>query len=145
MCELHPNVLRYLAAIDAFNRNDVAAVAEYVRPDFLYQIPGRSKVAGSFSGIDGFGEALTRLRVESAGTIEIAPVAVLADDENLIARARVTARRGGTQLDTENCYAFRFVDGKVAAGQVFLSDPEQVEHFWAGAGEPVGDDMTGTG
>ena len=27
----------------------------------------------------------------------------------------------------------RFVAGKVADGQVFLSDPEQVEDFWASA------------
>jgi uncharacterized protein len=130
MSDLHPNVLTYLAAIDAFNRNDLTAVGEYVRPDFRYRIPGRSRVAGEFRGIDGFVEALTRLRDESAGTIELTPVAVLADDENLIARARVTAQRGGKRLDTENCYAFRFLDGKVVDGQVFLSDPEQVEEFW---------------
>jgi ketosteroid isomerase-like protein len=104
-----------------------------VRPDFRYRIPGRSRVAGEFRGIDGFVEALTRLRDESAGTIELTPVAVLADDENVIARARVTAHRGGRRLDTENCYAFRFLDGKVAEGQVFLSDPEHVEDFWGHA------------
>ena len=122
-------MLTYLAAIDAFNRNDLTAITEYVRPDFLYRIPGRSRVAGQFRGVDGFVEALARLRDESAATIELVPV--LADDENLIARARVTARRGGKRLDTENCYAFRFVDGKVADGQVFLSDPDHVEDFWS--------------
>ena len=131
MADLHPNVLTYLAAIDAFNRDDLTAVGEYVRPDFCYRIPGRSRVAGEFRGIEGFVEALTRLRDESAGTIELTPVAVLADDENLIARARVTARRGAKRLDTENCYAFRFLDGRVADGQVFLSEPERVEDFWA--------------
>jgi ketosteroid isomerase-like protein len=131
MPDLHPNVLTYLAAMDAFNRHDLTAVAEHVRPDFVYRIPGRSSIAGEFHGIDGFVEALTRLRDESDGTLELTPVAVLADDENLLARARVTAKRGGQQLDTENCYAFRFVNGKVAEGQVFLSDPEQVDNFWA--------------
>jgi len=131
MSDPHPNVLTYLAAIDAFNRNDVAAIGNYVRPDFVYRIPGHSSVAGTFHGIDGFVEALTRLRDESAGTIEVAPVAVLADDENLIARARVTAERSGHRLDTENCYAFRFIAGRVADGQVFLSDPDHVNQFWA--------------
>ena len=124
MTDIHPNVLTYLAAIDAFNRNDVDAVAEHVRADFVYRIPGRSIVAGEF-------DVLTRLRDESGGTIDIAPVAVLADDDHLIARARVTAERHGRRLATENCYALRFVDGMVADGQVFLSDPEQVEAFWA--------------
>ncbi len=133
MPELHPNVLTYLAAIDAFNRNDVAAVAEHVCADFIYRIPGRSTVAGEFRGVAGFIDALARLRDESGGTIDITPTAVLADDDNLIARARVTAERRGLHLATENCYALRFVDGKVADGQVFLSDPEQVERFWGDA------------
>ena len=144
MSDPHPNVLTYLAAIDAFNRNDLTAVGEYVRPDFVYRIPGRSSDAGEFRGIEGFIEALTRLRDESAGTIELAPVAVLADDENLIARVRVTAQRSGRRLDTENCYAFRFVDGKVADGQVFLSDPQHVEDFWATTKESGGDGIAGT-
>jgi hypothetical protein len=87
MSDPHPNVLTYLAAIDAFNRNDLTAIDEYVRADFVYRIPGRSRIAGQFHGIDGFVEALTRLRDESERTIELTPAAVLADDENLIARA----------------------------------------------------------
>ena len=67
----------------------------------------------------------------SNGTIAPTPTSVLADDDNLIARAQVTAERAGKRLDTENCYAFRFVDGKVTDGQVFLSDPAQVDDFFA--------------
>jgi ketosteroid isomerase-like protein len=140
MADPHPNVLTYLAAIAAFNRHDLTAVADHVHPDFVYRIPGRSNIAGEFHGIDGFVEALTRLRDESDGTLELTPVAVLADAENLLARARVTATRGDQQLDTENCYAFRFINGKVAEGQVFLSDPEQVDDFWATTPKP-GDDQ----
>ncbi|MET1003794.1 MAG: FAD-binding protein [Acidimicrobiia bacterium] len=141
MTDLHPNVLTYLAAMAAFNRHDLTTVAEHVHPDFVYRIPGRSKIAGEFHGTDGFVEALTRLRDESDGTLELTPVAVLADDEHLLARARVTATRGGKQLDTENCYAFRFVNGKVAEGQVFLSDPEQVDDFWATTEQPDDDNI----
>ena len=67
MPELHPNVLTYLSAIDAFNRNDVAGVAEHVCADFVYRIPGGSIVAGEFRGVSGFIEALARLRDESDG------------------------------------------------------------------------------
>ena len=130
MSEPHPNVLIYLAALDAFNRNDLAALSEVVAADFVYRIPGRSSVAGEFYGVDGFVEALSRLREQSEGTIQLTPLIVLADAENLIARAHVTAQRGDKRLDTENCYAFRFVGGKVAHGQVFLSDPDQVQDFW---------------
>ena len=46
-------------------------------------------------------------------------------------------RRGHRRLDTENCYAFQFVDGKVADGQVFVSEPDEVEDFWGTTDESV--------
>jgi ketosteroid isomerase-like protein len=131
LADLHPNVITYLEAIEAFNRDDLDAVQNHVRADVVYRIPGESIVSGEYKGIDGFAHILRRLRTESDGTIELTPVAVLADSENVIARARVTARRGTKTLDTENVYAFRFVGGRLADGQVFLSDPAQVDAFWA--------------
>lgn len=131
VADLHPNVLTYLKAIEAFNRDDLDAVRAYVNDDVVYRIPGRNRVAGEYRGIQGFAGILRRLRDETNGTIALAPTSVLADDDNVIARARVTAERGGKQLNTENCYAFRFVEGKVADGQVFLSDPAQVDDFFA--------------
>jgi ketosteroid isomerase-like protein len=131
MTDLHPNVTTYLHAIDAFNRDDLVTVRDHVRADVVYRIPGRSRVAGEFRGIDGFAAILRRLRDESGGTIALEPLTVLADDQNLIARCRVTADRPGKRLDTENCYAFRFVDGKLADGTVFVSDPHQVDEFWS--------------
>ena len=131
MSDLHPNVRVYLPALDAFNRDDISAIGTSVHSDLVYRIPGRSRIAGEFRGISGFVEAMTRLRDESGGTIELTPSVVLADDRNVIARASVAAKRRGKELATENCYAFRFVDGKVVEGQVFLSDPDHVEDFWA--------------
>ena len=131
MPEPHPNVSSYLSAIDAFNRDDLDAVRAYVVEDVVYRIPGNNVVAGEYRGIDGFAGILRRLRDETDGTVALSPTAVMADDDNLIARARVTAERGGKRLDTENCYAFRFVAGKMIDGQVFLSDPVQVDDFFA--------------
>ena len=46
-------------------------------------------------------------------------------------------------MDTENCYAFRFGDGKVAHGQLFVSDPDQVDDFWASPEQPAPADPPG--
>ena len=62
MPEIHPNVLTYLAAIDAFNRNDVAAVAEHVRPDFVYRIPGHVASAVVCRSVQGVSVASTGMR-----------------------------------------------------------------------------------
>jgi uncharacterized protein len=132
VADVHPNVTTYLNAIDAFNRDDLDAVRAYVLDDVVYRLPGRNVVAGEYHGIDGFAGIMRRLRDETNGTVVLTPTAVLADDDNLIARARVTAERRGRRLDTENCYAFRFIDGKMIEGQVFLSDQPQVDDFFAG-------------
>jgi hypothetical protein len=42
MRDLHPNLLTYLAAVAAFNRDDLTAIAEHVHPDFVYRIPPRA-------------------------------------------------------------------------------------------------------
>jgi ketosteroid isomerase-like protein len=131
MPDLHPNVSTYLNAIDAFNRDDLDAVRAFVSEAVVYRIPGNNTVAGEYRGIDGFAGILRRLRDETDGTVALTPTAVVADDDNLIARARVTAERRGKRLDTENCYAFRFVGGMMVDGQVFLSDPAQVDDFFA--------------
>jgi ketosteroid isomerase-like protein len=128
---LHHNVVTYVEAIEAFNRGDLDAVKNHVRADVVYRIPGDSLIAGEYHGINGFAEMLHLLKVVSGDTLTLAPTAVLADDDNLIARARVTARRGDRTLDTEHVYAFRFVGGKLADGQVFVSDPAQLETFWS--------------
>ena len=78
MSDLHPNMLTSLAAMTAFNRHDLMAVAEHVHPDFVYRIPGRSNISGEFHGIEGFVEALTRLCNESDDTLELTPLTVLA-------------------------------------------------------------------
>ena len=38
----HPNVVTYLEAIEAFNRDDLDAVQSHVRADVVYRIPGDS-------------------------------------------------------------------------------------------------------
>jgi ketosteroid isomerase-like protein len=129
--EMHPNVVTYLEAIEAFNRNDLDAVHEHVQPDIVYRIAGDNLISGEYRGIDGFAAILRLLKEVSGGTLTLAPTAILADDDNLIARARITARRGDKTLDTEHVYAYRFVDGKLADGQVFVSDPAHVDGFWS--------------
>ena len=131
MTELHPNLTTYLHALDAFNRDDLDAVRNHVRADVVYRIPGRSTIAGEFRGIDGFARILRRLRDETNGTIVVEPRAVLADDENLIVRCRVTADRGGQAARHRELLCVPLRHGKVADGTVFVSDPHHVDEFWS--------------
>ena len=121
MDEPHPNVLTYLARRSQPSTATTSEPSATTLSDFVYRIPDTRSSPASSMASPVSTTSSTKLRDESAGTIELTPPAVLADDHNLIARARVTAERAGKRLDTENCYAFLFVDGKVADGQVFVS------------------------
>ena len=114
----------------AFNRGDVPALRERVTPDVVYRIPGRAAVSGEFHGIDEVVAAFQRLRLLSGETISVEPQLVLSDADNVMFTARITAEHEGRSLDVLNAYAFRFQDGKLAAGQVFPGDLHAIEAFF---------------
>jgi ketosteroid isomerase-like protein len=58
MSDLHPNAHTDLAALDAFNRNDLASLRKLAAADFVYRIPGRSTGVEDFWGTSNEAEAL---------------------------------------------------------------------------------------
>lgn len=127
------NLSTLLTVLQAFNAGDLDAVRDYVDPDVTYRIPGRARVSGSFTGIDEVAAAFQRLRDLSGGTIAVAPDVVVADGDNVLFTARVTAQHEGRSLDVLNAYAFRFRDGRMTDGAVFPGDQHAVEDFFGTA------------
>jgi len=116
--------------LEAFNRGDLAGLAERVSPDVVYRIPGRASVSGEFHGVNEVIAAFGRLRRESGGTIAAEPAAVLCDAETALFTARVTAEHDGRRLDVVNAYAFRFRHGKLVEGRLFPGDLHAIEAFF---------------
>lgn len=73
MAEQHPNVLRYLRVIRAFNENDLDTVKELCSENIVYRIAGRSPVAGEYRGIEQFGKVLQLVKELSGGIIAFEP------------------------------------------------------------------------
>jgi ketosteroid isomerase-like protein len=132
MAEQHPNIIRYMRGIRAFNENDIATAMEVFSKDIVYRIAGRSPIGGEYRGFDEFGRALRRFRELSGGTLVVEPKVVLADDKALMVYAHVTAEREGKKIDIDHAYLYLFNDdGKVIEGRVAPVDLYAFDEFWS--------------
>ena len=132
MAEQHPNVIRYVRGIRAFNENDLDTVKEIFSEDIVYRIAGRGPVAGEYRGIDEFGRALRRVKELTSNTIAFKPAVVLADNRSLMVYGRATAERAGKKLDIEHVYLYRYGDdGKVIEGWTIPVDQYAFDEFWS--------------
>src|SRR5687767_1745472 len=102
----HPNVVSYKRMMEAFNRNDLSAIAELVSANVDYVVPGRSLIAGHTHDISGLLGMLLKSKELSGGTLRLELRSVVADDEHLFAYGRVRAEREGKRLDSDHCVVF---------------------------------------
>ena len=131
MAEEHPNLLRYMDAIRAFNGNDLGAVGRYFSENIVYRIPGRSPIAGEYHGIEEFARALKLVKELSGGTIKFEPQIALANDQAVMVYGHATAQREGKTLDIEHAYLYRFnEEGKVVEGRTIPVDLYAFDEFW---------------
>ena len=132
MAETHPNVLRYMHTIKAFNDNDLDAASEYCSNNIVYRIAGRSQIAGEYRGIEQFDKALKLVKELSGGTIKFDPQIVLADDHAVMVYGRATAQREGNMLDIDHAYLYRFNrEGKIVEGRTIPVDLYAFDEFWS--------------
>ena len=132
MAEQHPNVLRYMHGIRAFNDNDIGAVSRYFSQNIVYRIAGKSPIAGEFHGIEQVAKALKLAKELSGGTIKFEPQEVLANDQAVMVYGHATAQREGKTLDIDHTYIYRFdEEGKIIEGRTIPVDLYAFDAFWS--------------
>jgi ketosteroid isomerase-like protein len=132
MAKQHPNVLRYMHTIQAFNDNDIDEAGKYCSKDIVYRVAGRSQIAGEYRGIEQFDRALKLVKELSGGTIKFEPDVVLANDEAVMVYGRATAQRNGKTLDIDHAYLYRFnKEGKIIEGRTIPVDLYAFDEFWS--------------
>jgi ketosteroid isomerase-like protein len=132
MTEQHPNVLRIMRGIQAFNENDIDTVKGIFSEDIVYRVPGRSPMAGEYRGIDEVGKLLQRARKLTGGTATIEPKVVLGDEKSVMVYGHATGKREGKRLDIDNAYLYQFDDdGKCIEARVIPADLYAYDKFWS--------------
>ncbi len=106
-------------------------------PDAVLHVPGRSRVAGTFAGvekIDAYFRSLGELSDDSV-RIELEDVSERGPD--LVAWQHLTASRNGRALSDRQCVRFSMANGRVKEAWIYPSDLQEHDEFWGGARRPV--------
>ena len=127
MKEPHPNVKLLSRVVEAFNANDIETMKRLMSEDFVYRVYGRGPRAGTYKGHQGF----MQIMEVAKGVINSKPLVMVADDEHVFMLAKLTGKRRGKVLDTENCYLYRVRDGRLVEGRNIPTDQYAFDEFWS--------------
>jgi uncharacterized protein len=119
-------------ALDAVNHRDVSALQDCLSPDVVWNETGsQNPLGGPFEGIGSVMTYLARLFDETADTLKIQVHDVTASDEHAVALVRLTATRGGTDLQDESLFVVHTSEGRIASVWSYSEDQPAVDRFWA--------------
>jgi ketosteroid isomerase-like protein len=117
-------------AYAAFNRGDLAGYLAACTPDFSFNVPGSSAVAGSYVGTPGLTK-LAGLVIQIAGASFQEDVEdVLANDVHAVVLARHRFTRAGAAKDYRTAHVYEVRDGKLARCYEQPRDMDAFEDAW---------------
>jgi ketosteroid isomerase-like protein len=114
-------------ALDAFNRGDAQAAAEFLADDVEWHEIGRAEpIRGKEALAARYGAAIPGWEI----TAELHDI--VANDEHAIALVTATAGMGGRSFTYRTAEIFHIRDGKIAARWAFSDDTAAINEFFAG-------------
>jgi uncharacterized protein len=108
----HPNEENLRKAYEAFADADMDTVMGLFADDIQFHVPGRSEVAGDYSGkeeVEGF---IMKLMELTGGTFRLEVHDVLANDEHTIGLVTLKAERRDKRLNQNDVHVWHVRDGK---------------------------------
>lgn len=112
--------------LDAFLAGDMETLSEVLAPDVVWRVPGRSLLAGDYSGQPAVFGFFGRLMELTGGTFRVQSLRMLADEAGGVFVDRITAERKGRTLDVRLCLAVTIRGGRIVEG----IDHFHQEHLW---------------
>lgn len=127
----HPNTMLMQRAYDAFSAGDLAALGELIADDATWHQPGHNAISGDYTGREAIFEYFGKLVELTGGTFKAEVIDIVADDDRAMAVQHSTADKDGKVYDTKNVLVSEIRDGKFVETQVYESNPELEDSFWA--------------
>ena len=129
----HPNVAKIRASLDAYNRGDIDSYVANFADDILWHVGGDHPYSGDYHGKQEVRDYFRKMRSQTADTMKLEPVEVMASDAHAALFMRVTATRGDQRLDTLLAEAIRFDDdGRWKEFWALGEDQAAIDAFWEG-------------
>jgi ketosteroid isomerase-like protein len=127
---MHPNEELLRREYEARAARDDDAIAELLHDEVVWHVPGRSSIAGDYSGIEEVLAYIRRRRDLVDGTFEITVHDILANDEHGLVIASGRAIRDGRTFEWRAHGLYRFRDGRIAECWVLPEDQDAFDAVW---------------
>jgi ketosteroid isomerase-like protein len=128
----HANAELIRRGYAAFGSGDVAVLDSLFTNDVVWEVAGRSPLAGTYTGkADVFGKFFAGLGERSGGSLSIEIETVVADDDHVVVLSHHTGAHGGRTLDVRNIDYYVLRDGQVSEARSTGFDVYGTDAFYA--------------
>lgn len=128
---MHTNEKRLRDGYDAMSRGDGKLLAELLAPDARWTIPGRSPLAGSYSGLKEIFSFWKRVAELAPGGLRLEVLDVLANDDRGVVFVVGRGTRLGRSIEERGVHVFRFEEGQAKEARFYYEDQDAYDAFWS--------------
>jgi ketosteroid isomerase-like protein len=116
---------------EAFDKGDIPAVVAIFDDDISWHIPGRSPLAGDYSGPEGVLGFFGQLQERSGGSFRLELHDLLASDDHVVALATEMGTRGDKSLSAQTVHVWHVREGKATEFWGLAADTYALDEFWS--------------
>lgn len=128
----HRNVTRIRRAVEVYNSGDHDAMRPFLSECIVWHVGGNHEMSGDYEGVDAVIEYFRRVRRATAGTLQVEPVDILANDRHASIFMKVTAFHETRRMDVLMAEALALdTDGRWTEYWAIADDQDAVDRFWA--------------
>jgi ketosteroid isomerase-like protein len=133
--EAEANAATVRRAYRALLKRDLPVLEQLIADDVVWHVPGRSALAGDYSGREGIARLFGSLSERSGGTLRVDLHDVTASGEHAVALHELRATREETKLTSKQLVVFHIHAGRITEvwGPVSMT-PYEDDGFWGAQG-----------
>lgn len=132
---MHPNVERLETFLDAYAAGDTEGMRSCLTEDAVWHVGGTHPLSGDYRGVASILGYFQRVDEETAGTLRLERMELLANDRRGAAFLQVMGERGDRHLDVTMAEAFQFdEDGRIEEFWAHATDQDAIDRFWSEEG-----------
>ena len=128
----HPNEDLLRKGYEAFGKGDMDTLRnEVFDSNIQWHVPGKSPIAGDFSGIDEVFGFFGKLAEITGGQFGLEVHDVIANDTHVVGLVTANGSRDGKNLNDHNVHVWHVKDGKLAEFWGHSGDQYAVDEFYS--------------
>lgn len=134
---MHPNEVLLRRAYDAQGRGDIDAYIECLSDAIVLHIPGRSRIAGDYSGKEEIRHHFRDIVELSEGTFRTEVHDVLASDDHIVGLIDAQAERDGNIVNLPRVHVWHVGGGRLSEVWLHPADQYAFDEYWGFQDRPT--------